>query len=105
MQNIFEIECVRLCVCLCDKILQRHMFYEDCSEVYTARQNKVGQGPSYVITPGIKTLIQTQTVSGLYPNSKLSHRCKHSHDGKQSHSTNQMMVLTAIRFKDGLMLS
>ncbi len=31
-------------VCLCDKILQRHMFYEDCSEVYTARRNKVGQG-------------------------------------------------------------
>lgn len=31
-------------VCLCDKILLRHMFYQDCSEVYTARQNKVGQG-------------------------------------------------------------
>ncbi len=44
MQNIFETECVCLRVCLCDKKLQRHMFNEDGSEVYTARRNKVGQG-------------------------------------------------------------
>lgn len=46
MQNVFKIDFVCLCVCLCDKILQQHMFYKDCGEVYTARWNKVGQGTS-----------------------------------------------------------
>lgn len=47
MQSIPEIERVCVCVCLCDKILQKHMFYRDCSKVYTARRNKAGQGPTF----------------------------------------------------------
>lgn len=45
-RTFFEMQrvCVCLRVCPCDKILQRHMFYRDCGEVYTARRNKVGQG-------------------------------------------------------------
>lgn len=67
-EHFLEIECV----CLCDKTLQRHMFYGEVVRFTQRGGTKWNRGPPYVITPGIKTLIQTQTVSGLYPNSKLS---------------------------------